>query len=146
MPYIDKTDLLTFIRLEVLDQVTDGDDNLITTASLIAESEAAAYVRQRYDTPVEFSRTGTARSQLFVSIVCDITIYRLHGRVDPVQISNWVVNRYNGNHDESASWGGAIKTLMMVQQGAIDIDLPKISPSQNRPFEGGSNPVYSANF
>lgn len=146
MPYIDKNDLLTYIKLEVLNQVVEDDDTFIDATILVAQEEAASYVRPRYNVPTEFNKTAGSRCQLFMMIVCIITIYRLHMRANPVQIPLIWVNEYNGNHSETASWGGVIKTLMMVQNGNIDIDLPKISPAQNRAFEGGSNTKYSSTF
>lgn len=79
---------------------------------------------------------GDNRNQQIVMYLIDITLYHLHSRINPRNIPELRMIRYDGNN--ALQTGGAIGWLKKVASGDITADLPQILPSQGVSIVYGS--------
>lgn len=112
--FLTQSDYRTLIQDHVLNQVINNDPGLLDDAELMAISEMEGYLSSRYDTQAIFSKTGDNRHKVLVMFALDMTLYHLHSRVSPRNISQLRVDRYNR----------AIEWLQNVVNGALNPDLP----------------------
>lgn len=112
--FLTQADYGTLIQDHILSQVVNDDVELLNQAELMAISELESYLSARYDTQAIFSATGTDRHQALVMFALDMTIYHLHSRVSPRNISQLREERYNR----------AIEWLQKVVKGDLNPGLP----------------------
>lgn len=130
--FLSQTDYKTLIQDHVLNQVINNDPALLDDAELMAISEMEGYLGARYDTQAIFSKTGNDRHKALVMFALDMTLYHLHSRVSPRNISQLRVDRYNR----------AIEWLQNVVNGALNPDLPHKTTDEG---EYVSNIRYGSN-
>lgn len=80
MAFLAKSDLLLYILVDELDEITRGDDTLVLSAIMSAEAEARMYLYDSFDVDAIFSKTGEQRHALLVNLVADMAIYLLMAR------------------------------------------------------------------
>lgn len=80
---------------------------------------------------------GDNRSYLIVQYLIDIVLYHLHARINPRNIPELRIIRYDGNSPMQT--GGAIAWLKRVGKGEITAELPSIIPTQGLSIRYGSN-------
>lgn len=80
---------------------------------------------------------GDNRNQQILMYLIDITLYHLHSRINPRNIPEVRMIRYDGNN--ALQTGGAIGWLKRVASGDITADLQQILPEQGLSIRYGSN-------
>ena len=124
MPFLTDEDYLSLIKTEIRTVVTDGSGTVQGAAELAAQELMEGYLRQRYNTTAVFSATGANRNPLIVMYMCDIALYEMHSRINPRQMPDIRVKRY----DDAVAW------LKAVQKGTVDPKLPlKDAESDGQP-------------
>ncbi|MCD6017268.1 MAG: Carbohydrate-binding CenC domain protein [Bacteroidetes bacterium] len=79
---------------------------------------------------------GDNRNQQIVMYMVDITLYHLHSRINPRQIPEVRMIRYDGANAFQS--GGAIGWLKKVASGDVTAALPTITPEQGVSIRWGS--------
>ncbi|HSW64967.1 MAG TPA: phage protein Gp36 family protein [Dissulfurispiraceae bacterium] len=133
MHFLTIDDYKPFVQDAVLQQVIQGDSGTLLTAGLMAQAEMTGYLKTRFDCAAIFAATGQARNQAVVMCFIDITLYHLHSRVSPRNVSQLRADRYKA----------AIEWLKMAAFGEIQPDLPLKTDERGHPdnrLKYGSNP------
>lgn len=108
MAFIVKTDLLAYIDLSIIDQITDGTDLYVTEAIKDAEERITEKISPRYDMDTELNRVGAARQRSLLKHCINLSIFYLfqrlytdvlpEGRVEAKdEAEQWLDDVYNGN-------------------------------------------------
>lgn len=132
MSFLSTDDYRPFIQDNILQQVIQNDNTTLQQAELMAQAEMSSYLKTRFDTAAIFAATGEQRNQAVVMYFIDITLYHLHSRVSPRNISQLRADRYQA----------AIEWLKMAAYGEIQPDLPQktdeFGKADNRLKYGGN--------
>lgn len=75
--FITQEDLYSKIRPNEIQQITGGDDFIVTHSISYAISEVESYLAKRYDTDKIFAEYGDNRNPMLMSFVVDIAIYEI---------------------------------------------------------------------
>jgi phage gp36-like protein len=121
MIWLTEYDLKKQIRQSVLSQVIEQDASLLHEAELATLAEIESYLRSRFDVQAIFATTGTDRNALLVMYAVDMLLYHLHSRINPNQIPDLRIERYNN----------AIEWLKAVAKGMLSPALPAIETNEN---------------
>lgn len=73
---------------------------------------------------------GDNRNQQIITYLIDITLYHLHSRINPRNVPDLRMRRYDGNQQVGMPTSSAIGWLKAVASGDITADLPNIDPQQ----------------
>lgn len=137
MAFIDKTDLLNYVRQNKLDDITDFDDTKLDAACEDMEEYVKGYLSARYDVAAIFAATGIARNPVIKMYMCDLVLYHLHKLINWRKIPEFRKERYQ----EAKEW------LQDVQAGLIN------PPTLPLPTDGsldyiifGGNPKLGNNY
>ena len=78
--YLTKEELKTVATKEVIDLITQGDEQIVT--EIIAESIdlIASYLYKYYDTEAIFAKEGDERSKILLKYIKDIVIHEIYIR------------------------------------------------------------------
>lgn len=139
MAFLDKNDLLNYIDLSTLDQLTDGTDLYITEAIKDAEARITERISQRIDTAAEYIKTGANRDRSLLKHAISITIFYLFERLYTDVLPEGRVTSY-----ETAE-----KYLEDINEGKITVALTKKDEANQKgwPVRWGSEPKKgSANY
>jgi len=117
MIWLTEYDLKKQIRQSVLSQVIEQDASLLHEAELATLAEIESYLRSRFDVQAIFATTGTDRNALLVMYAVDMLLYHLHSRINPSQIPDLRMQRYEN----------AIEWLMAVAKGTLSPALPLLT-------------------
>jgi phage gp36-like protein len=135
MAFIIKEDYESVINENVLDDITEIDDDKLEACQKRAIAFIDGYLNNRYDTNAIFSKTGAERNAVILGLAIDITLYYLH------RIVNWRnapaarVNAYN----EAKDWLEKVNALQINPSG-----LPVVAGDTDRDYiQTGSNPKRS---
>lgn len=133
MPFIVKSDLLTYIDESTIDQITDNTDTYVAEAIQDAEQRIREKISPRFDMDSELNKTGSNRQRSLLKHCINLSIYFLfqrlytdvlpEGRVEGKdEAEQWLDDVYNGklnvtldtNDDENEKgwplrWGSATK-------------------------------------
>lgn len=127
MAFLIKADLLNYIDESTIDQLTDGDDAIVTDAIKDAEERVTEKISQRVDTAAEFAKVDPARNRSLLKHCVNLSIYYLferlytdvlpEGRVQAMQTAEaWLDDIAKGNivvnmdkTDEAAQSGWPIR-------------------------------------
>ena len=130
MAYIDKTDLLNYIRQNKLDDITDFDDNKLDAAIDDMEEYMKGFLSARFDVNEIFAQTGTDRNPVIKMYLCDLALYHLHKLINWRKIPEFRKERYQ----EAKEW------LQDVQAGLINPpNLPIPADGANNYIKFGGN-------
>lgn len=121
MIYVVDDDYNKVIKDDILDRVLQGNPAYLWDAERATKSEIEGYLSSRYDTTAIFSQTGANRNSYLVMIFVDIVLYHIHSRINPRQIPEIRVDRY----ERAIAW------LKMVTKGEVTPDLPTLPSEQN---------------
>ena len=137
--YVTKEEIKTHLYDYQIDQITNGDDTIVTSAIAAAEGEVKAYLANRYDTEAIFAQTGTGRSELVAAHVKTIAAYRLLllCNVDAIY------ERYQTAYDHS------VEFLKRVADGLLSPDLPYRQTGSGKPagtIQIESNPKFKHDY
>ena len=125
--YIVKTDYKTIISTALLDTIireaeSDTGEDILQTISRIAEDTIAIKAGVLYNIVPEFSKTGTDRNFMIVSLAISIAGYWLYQRIDDEDVPAKVIKNYND----------AMNTLDAISRGKEPLNLlPKPSQDNN---------------
>jgi phage gp36-like protein len=118
--FLNIADYESTIKLNILEDITEGNDTNRIYAELTAQAVMEDYMRGRYDVALVFGAIGTARHKTVMRYMIDIALYELHTRISFRQIPDIRIERYNL----------AMQWLKDVREGKISLDLP-ILPEDN---------------
>ena len=121
MIWLTEQDLRKQIRNSVLAQIIEQDASLLHEAELATLSEVESYLRQRFDVAQIWASVNTNRNALLVMYVVDMLLYHLHSRINPNQIPEIRVKRY----DDAIEW------LKAVAKGTLSPALPLLTNNEN---------------
>ena len=112
--YLTKDELKTVATKEVIDLITQGDEQIVT--QIIAESIdlMASYLYKYYDTEAIFAKEGDERSKILLKYLKDIVIHEIYIR--RTKTLNQVAKL---RYDEAMLW------LEKIAKGEIEVALPK---------------------
>lgn len=116
MPFLVDADYKDQVKDEILAIIIDNTSSIRTNTELKAEAELTGYLAVRYDVTNIFNKTGTSRNAMIVMIYVDMVLYHLHSRINPGQVPQLRIDRYN----EAKRW------LEMVAAGSLKPDLPLV--------------------
>ena len=121
--YLTKEELKTVATKEVIDLITQGDEQIVT--EIIAESIdlIASYLYKYYDTEAIFDKEGDERSKILLKYLKDIVIHEIYIRRTK-NLNQVAKLRY----DEAILW--------LEKIGEIEVALPK----RLRDTDGDGNP------
>lgn len=136
MTFLNIDDLKSFIKSNVLDDITQSDATLLDHLEKVSTSQIKSMIGHYYDLEDEFNKTLDDRNHFIVSLVIDLLLYHLSCRLTPTQVPEMRKDRYDQ----------AVKTLSEISSGKLVLAIArkdkKYEPSSE--FRYGSNP--SVNF
>lgn len=137
--FVSHEEIKTHLYDYQVDQITDNDDSIVTTAIDTAVAEVKSYLANRYDVATIFAQTGSNRSALIVEMVkiCAVWHLLLLCNVDAIY------ERYEKAYDR------AIEFLRKIADGLLSPDLPYIQSSSGNPtgtIQLKSNPKFTHSF
>ena len=130
MAFLLKSDLYLSILQDELEEITRGDDTIVTSALSSAEAELKVYLFDSYDVETIFQKTGNDRHQMLLQLGRDIAIYFLTARLQAGQ----------DTEDRRQRFDRAIAWLKMVQKTKTYADLPRREIPVQTHIQYGSNP------
>jgi phage gp36-like protein len=116
MIFVQDDDYNKVIKDDILDRVIQGSPAYLWDAERASRAEMISYLNPRFDTMTIFSQTGDARDALIVMYFVDIVLYHIHSRINPKQVPEIRVERY----ERAIAW------LKAVSRGEIVPALPTI--------------------
>lgn len=119
--FIELSDYGASIHSEILDAITRNDESIIEVCEDRAIADMRGYLSKRYDCDALFSATGSARNQLVLMMLIDITVYHLFCIHNPRNISEIRKDRY----ERAVDWMKAVKR-------GLDIDGAPLLASEER--------------
>lgn len=147
--FLTTTDLGQVIYEYQINEITEGDTNIVLQALAAAEQEVRSYLeinvnraasidgRLLYDVPAIFAATGTERNPLILQH--SITVAKYH----VIQLCNMdvIYEQAEKRYDRAVSW------LKMLAKGDITLTtLPVIALENNpvlQPFSMGTRPKFN---
>lgn len=130
MALLVKADLLRYIDLSTLDQLTGGNDTYVDEAISDAETRVREKISPRFDLDAEFAKVGAARNQSLVKHAIGLSIYYLFQRLYTNVLPEGRVEAY----DMAEAW------LTDVYEGRITVEMDKKDEAneQGWPLRWGS--------
>ena len=95
MIFLTLDDFKATTRTEDLNRLTDNDSTVLDAAELSAITTIKTEMKARFDIDADILQTGTNRSQQLIDWVLDLTIYRIHYRINPRNVSESVQERFD---------------------------------------------------
>lgn len=137
--FITKEEIKTHLYDYQVDQITDGDDTIVTSAIDVAVAEVKSYLANRYDVEAIFSTEGKGRSALVVEHVkvCAVWHLLILCNVDAIY------ERYEKAYERSIDY------LKQVADGLLSPDLPYKQTDSGAPvgtLQLKSNPKFTHSF
>jgi len=131
--FIQPEDYNPQIRNQVLNILTQQDDDTLHTAELAAQEEMESHLRMRYDVGKIFSleQNIADRSKIIVMYMVDIALYHLHSNITPDNVPEIRYLRYNR----------AMEWLKKVADSKLSPDLPEYDEDEN-PFQHGGSQFF----
>jgi len=114
MKFIEKKDIENLIKSNILDDITQNNNEILNDLELVAIDEIDSYIGAKYNTKDTFNKTGDDRNRFFVNLITDILLYHLHSRLTPSSIPIIRQERYDK----------AISYLYEVGKGIITPNIP----------------------
>ncbi|AUX17363.1 phage protein Gp36 family protein [Flavobacterium columnare] len=137
MAFLDKTDLASAIYGYQVDQITEGNDEIVYQAIEAAIQEVKSFLSETlYDTVAIFSATGTNRNALLLAHTKTIAKWYIVELCNADIIQEQAKDRY----DRAISW------LTKLSKGTVALnELPTVSisntESETDTFGFGSNQI-----
>jgi phage gp36-like protein len=139
MPFLDKTDLQSAIYGYQIDQITDGDDDIVYQAINAAITEVKSYLEaSTYDAATIFNAEGDDRNALILTHTATIAKWYIIELCNAEIIQAQAKDRY----DRAVAW------LKQLSRGTLNIsELPTISitatTSESDTFGFGSRTKFN---
>ena len=136
MAFLGKDDLTAVILLDELEEITRGDDTMVTAALDSSIEEMKAFLHDSYDVDDIFGKTGSDRHALLVRYGCDIAVYFLIARNQAGQELE----------DRRDRFDRAVRWLKEVQKSETYSNLKRRVETAQKHIVFGSNPKRSNYF
>lgn len=139
MAYITQEELNTVLYEYQLDEIAEGDTDIIMQNIAAAEAEVRGYLASAYDVATIFSQTGNARNPLLMEIVKSVTLWYV------IRLSNVDIlySKVKDRYDRAVTW------LKAVAEGTISPELPPLTNENGDPqyrFKLGSNNKFKHTY
>ena len=152
--FINKEDLGNVLYVYQLDQITDGNDDIVAQACAAAVEEANSYLtanintntwldgRILYDVDAIFSAAGNDRHSLIVQHCC--TLAKWH--IAELCNADFIYEKAKDRYDRAIDW------FTKIAKGTINLtSLPQLvrdetTAGDKNPFEFGSNPKFNHQY
>lgn len=152
--FIEKTDLGSVLYEYQIDQITDGNDDLVAQACNAAIEEAKSYLtpntedkkwldgRILYDVEAIFSKEGNDRHSLVVQHCCTLAKWY----VAELCSADFIYEKAKERYDRAIDW------FTKVAKGTINVSsLPQLvrdeaSAGDKQPFEFGSRAKFNHDY
>lgn len=152
--FIEKADLGSVLYEYQLDEITEGDDNLVSQACNAAIEEAKSYLtpnansrqwldgRLLYDVEAIFSATGNDRHSLVVQHCCTLAKWY----VAELCNADFIYEKARERYDRAIKW------FDNVARGTINVStLPQLvrdetTAGEKQPFEFGSRTKFNHDY
>lgn len=152
--FIEKQDLGNVIYDYQLDQITDGDDNIVSQGIAAAIEEAKSYLtpnindkkwmdgRILYDVEAIFTATALDRNSLILQHCCTLAKWHI------AQLCNadFIYEKAKDRYDRAIDW------FTKIAKGTINLTtLPQLvrdetNAGEKQPFEFGSRTKYNHDY
>lgn len=136
MAFLTQEDYKRKLKDHRLDQILDGEANLLADISEDAESMVADYLNARYDIEAIFSKLGNDRDRNVIRWTLNIATYFLYDLVEGVMMPERTAKDYDDT----------IKHLTNIADAKISAILPRRETEDGTPktkLRWGSNPPRS---
>lgn len=152
--FIEKIDLGSVLYEYQIDQITDGNDDLVAQACSAAVEEAKSYLtpnpdskqwldgRLLYDVETIFGKTGNDRHSLIVQHCCTIAKWY----VAELCNADFIYEKAKERYDRAVTW------FNRVADGKINVSsLPQLvrdetTAGEKQPFEMGSRAKFNHDY
>ncbi len=129
--FLDKDDLIHNIDEDILDEITEFDDDQLDDAIDFAVEFARGHLNARYDVDAIFTQTGTDRNVVLKNFCVDIALWKLHSLINPRKVPKF----RKQNYDDAVMWFDGMKDGTINQPG-----LPVPVDGSKDYIKYGSNP------
>ena len=135
--FIDATELNTHIYDYQLQEITENDSSITTSAISAAIAEVKSYLATRYDVDAIFSSWGSSRDALVLAMTKTVAVWRI------IKLCNVDVS-YERYHE---LYKDTIDYLTKASKGELILDLPTLKDPEGKPNQGSlaisSNPKFN---
>jgi hypothetical protein len=131
MAFVEKDDFNGHIRENILDDLTNVDDDIILKQSNRAINFMSGFLNNRYDVENIFNKTGNDRDTVVLGYCIDITIYYMHRLMNYRKVPRDRADAYN----EAKQWLEDVSALKINPVG-----LPFLTNNTKTYVQWGSNP------
>ena len=122
MIFLEKNDFAQVIRLDILDNLTEGIDSKLDIQEGVAMDEVYTYLGNRYDLQAEYSKTGDDRNKTLLYQMINLMLYKLYG----VKSSRDIPMHIEDNHKY------AIRYLKGVRDGVLSTTMQLLNEDEGR--------------
>ena len=119
--FIEESDYEVQVRQELLQLLTNENDNTLTISERMAQDQIRSYLGGRYDMDVVFGKQGQQRDMFLVMIVIDLALYHLWSKRSPRNTPEVRKVRYQD----------ALEWLQDVSTGKTPVSLPPLQAPEN---------------
>ncbi len=130
MAFINKEDYKDVINENILDDITQVDDDKLESCEARAIKYMKGFLSSRYDTANIFNKTGGSRDEAVLGFAKDITVYFLHRLINPRKVP---ANRQVA-YTEAKEWLMGVSACTINPEG-----LPVIEGGQKDYISFGGN-------
>ena len=116
--YLEPSEMQSKLYDYQLEQITGGNEALVTVAIEAAIEEASSYLSLRYDVEKVFSAKGTDRNAHLLSVVKTLALWQIIQLANVDMLYDKVANEYKMATD----W------LNRVSRGRVNPNLPTVKP------------------
>lgn len=143
MAFLTKEDLISVCDIEIIDIITNGNNEI--TGTIINESidKMKSFLSRRYDIDVIFSAVGADRKSIILKYLKDIVIFEIYERHSREGANEVVERRYT----EAMAWLGKLNNGEFAD--ATLPPKPKTTATTSTDGEDirfGSNKKYTSNY
>jgi hypothetical protein len=135
--YIQKVDYKSRISTDLLDKIIqeggDTGEDILATASKMAEDTISTQAGVLYDIAPEFDKTGLQRNHLIVKWALSLAVYEAIQRLDDETIPE----KHIKNHDDT------MEDLKQVALGKYPLNLPPKQADAGGEKSGGEETVIT---
>jgi len=117
MAFLVDADYNAQVKGAILTTILEGNASLRTDAERKAQEQMTSALNVRFDAAAVFAATGDSRNAEVVMYMVDIVLYHLHSRINPGQVPQLRMDRY----EDALTW------LKSVASGKLEPSLPKPS-------------------
>lgn len=120
--FITDDDYSILIQDDILLRIIEDNPDIRIEAELFAQKTVEAYLRSKYDVVAIFEKTGEDRDRDVLIYTLDIAIHLLHSRINPDQIPQIRIDRYNA----------AMTWLNKIAKQDISPNLPTLPTEEQK--------------